>query len=154
MTTTRLTPLFILLAILLILSIIGYITYSIVRDVTRNTRTKMEAKNVVFSRDGMKVGVKDLEDEEYRDRSQSVLVSMWNHTAFPAYKSRIWNMTKPTNWSEEEQKSRFWEVAGDVADVAGNVSAGVSGRLAGWMGGRGWEEGLVLWRERGRRISK
>ncbi|RAK99809.1 uncharacterized protein BO80DRAFT_318772, partial [Aspergillus ibericus CBS 121593] len=93
--TTRLTPLFILFGILLILSIIGYITYSIIRDVTRNTKSKMEEKNVVFSRDGMKVGVK-LEDEEYLDRSQSLLVSMWNHTAFPAYKSRIWDMTKPT----------------------------------------------------------
>ncbi|OOF89892.1 hypothetical protein ASPCADRAFT_21503, partial [Aspergillus carbonarius ITEM 5010] len=116
---TRLTPLFILFAILLVLGIIGYVIYSIVQDVTRTTRTKMEEKNVVFSRDGMKVGVKELEEEEYKDRSQSVLVNMWNHTAFPAYKSRLWDMTKPTNWSEEEQKSRFWEVAGDVADVAG-----------------------------------
>ncbi|PYI07453.1 hypothetical protein BO78DRAFT_469088 [Aspergillus sclerotiicarbonarius CBS 121057] len=137
--TTRLTPLFILFGVLLVLGVIAYIVYSIVQDVTRNTRSKMEEKNVVFSRDGLKVGVK-LEDEEVQDRSQSLLVSMWNHTAFPAYKSRIWDMTKPTNWSQEEQKSRLWEVAGDVADVAGNVSAGVSARLASWTGGRGTDE--------------
>ncbi|PYH87951.1 hypothetical protein BO71DRAFT_404224 [Aspergillus ellipticus CBS 707.79] len=104
--STRLTPLFILLGVLLVLGTVAYIVYSIVQDVTRNTRSKMEKKNVMFTRDGMTVGVKELEEEEYMDRSQSVLVNMWNHTSFPAYKSRLWNMTKPTNWGEENRKGK------------------------------------------------
>lgn len=67
---TRLYPLFILLFVLLILGTIFYITYSIIQDVKRNTRSKMEKKNVTFSRDGVTVGVKELKDEDYLDRSQ------------------------------------------------------------------------------------
>jgi len=61
----------------------------------------------------MKVNVKEIKDEAYKDRTQrwvsstylgvfksflpdltwsSVLVNMWNHTSFPAYKSRLWDM--------------------------------------------------------------
>lgn len=67
---TRLYPLFILLFVLLILGTIFYITYSIIQDVKRNTRSKMEKKNVTFSRDGVTVGVKEMKDEDYLDRSQ------------------------------------------------------------------------------------
>ncbi|BCS03438.1 uncharacterized protein AKAW2_70316A [Aspergillus luchuensis] len=124
---TRLYPLFILLFVLLILGTIFYITYSIIQDVKRNTRSKMEKKNVTFSRDGVTVGVKELKDEDYLDRSQSILVSMWNHTSFPAYKSRLWNMTKPTNWNEngaggssdDGLRDRFWSAAGKVGEWAG-----------------------------------
>ncbi|GKZ30398.1 hypothetical protein AbraIFM66950_008968 [Aspergillus brasiliensis] len=124
---TRLYPLFILLFVLLILSIIFYVTYSIIQDVKRNTRSKMEKKNVTFSRDGVTVGVKELKDEDYLDRSQSILVNMWNHTSFPAYKSRLWDMTKPTNWNEngaaagsdEGLRGRFWSAAGRVSEWAG-----------------------------------
>lgn len=72
----------------------------------------MEKRNVMFTKDGMTVGVKELKEEDYVDRSQrlvppplqsdeemkakltldSILVNMWNHTSFPAYKSRLWNM--------------------------------------------------------------
>lgn len=38
---------------------------------------KMEKKNVSFTKDGMKVGVKDVQNEEYADRTQSVLVKAW-----------------------------------------------------------------------------
>lgn len=150
---TRLYPLFILLFVLLILGTIFYITYSIIQDVKRNTRSKMEKKNVTFSRDGVTVGVKELKDEDYLDRSQryiyipflnilypllvlklimcflfvySILVSMWNHTSFPAYKSRLWDMTKPTNWNEngaggsdDGLRDRFWSAAGKVGEWAG-----------------------------------
>ncbi|PWY92587.1 hypothetical protein BO70DRAFT_357718 [Aspergillus heteromorphus CBS 117.55] len=103
---TRLTPLFVLLGVLLVLGVIGYIVYSIVQDVSRTTRSKMEKKNVMLTRDGMTVGVKELQEEEYMDRSQNVLVNIWNHSSFPAYKSRLWNMTKPTNWAEESRKEK------------------------------------------------
>ncbi|KAJ5723281.1 hypothetical protein N7488_001316 [Penicillium malachiteum] len=86
-------PLALLLLFVAVLAAVGYVAYSIVQDVSKNTREKMERKHVVFSKDGMKVEVKEIKDEEYKDRSQSVLVNMWNHTSFPAYKSRLWDMT-------------------------------------------------------------
>ncbi|OJJ39122.1 hypothetical protein ASPWEDRAFT_36847 [Aspergillus wentii DTO 134E9] len=88
----------------------------------------------MFTKDGMTVGVKELKDEDYKDRSQrlvyfspltlgwmrgwcgvlgfvdwangsySVLVNMWNHTSFPAYKSRLWNMTGSSDEQEVERR--------------------------------------------------
>ncbi|KAE8375953.1 hypothetical protein BDV26DRAFT_266714 [Aspergillus bertholletiae] len=101
-----LIPLIILLVVVTVLAVVGYIAWSVVQEVTRNTKTKMEKKNVVWTKDGMKVGVKELNDEDYKDRSQSVLVNMWNHTSFPAYKSRLWNMTQPTAGVQEVEKRK------------------------------------------------
>ncbi|GAB7352613.1 hypothetical protein MBLNU459_g2990t2 [Dothideomycetes sp. NU459] len=56
----------------------------------RGKRT-MEKKNVSFSKDGMKVGVKEIKDEDYTDKTQSYFVKAWNYSSFPAYKSRLWN---------------------------------------------------------------
>lgn len=42
---------------------------------SKNTREKMEGRNVVFSKEGLKVGVKELRDEDYRDRSQRFVFS-------------------------------------------------------------------------------
>ena len=38
----------------------------------------MEKKNVVFSKDGAKVGVKELSAEKYTDRTQKAFVKTWN----------------------------------------------------------------------------
>lgn len=38
----------------------------------------MEKKNVVFSKDGAKVGVKELTAEKYTDRTQKAFVKTWN----------------------------------------------------------------------------
>ena len=51
----------------------------------------LEKKNVVFTKDGMKVGVKEIVDEDYAAKQQSYLVQAWNYSSFPAYKSRFWN---------------------------------------------------------------
>ena len=76
----------------------------------------MEKKNIHVTKDGMKVGVKEVKTEDYEDKTQkyeiscpnhprlfsgflgqlanmcySVLVKAWNHASFPGYKSRIWN---------------------------------------------------------------
>lgn len=37
----------------------------------------MGKKNVVFTKDGLKVGVKSVETENYVDKTQSVLVKAW-----------------------------------------------------------------------------
>ncbi|KAJ5287505.1 hypothetical protein N7478_003191, partial [Penicillium angulare] len=92
MAVKNLLPLFFLVVFVGILAGVGYVVYSIVQDVSKNTKEKMERKHMVFSKDGMKVRVKEIKDEEYKDRSQSVLVNIWNHTSFPAYKSRLWDM--------------------------------------------------------------
>ncbi|KAL3475007.1 hypothetical protein BJX99DRAFT_230355 [Aspergillus californicus] len=91
--TNRLLPLIILLIVVVILAVVGYIAYSIVQEVSNKTKNSMEKRNVMFTKDGMKVGVREVKEEDYVDRSQSVLVNMWNHTSFPAYKSRLWDMT-------------------------------------------------------------
>ncbi|ODM19112.1 hypothetical protein SI65_05729 [Aspergillus cristatus] len=92
MTRASLLPLVILFVVIAVLAVVGFIVYSIVQEVTNTTREKMEKRNVIFTKDGMTVGVKELKEEDYVDRSQSILVNMWNHTSFPAYKSRLWNM--------------------------------------------------------------
>ena len=38
----------------------------------------MEKKNVVFSKDGAKVAVKEVKAEDYADRTQRAFVKTWN----------------------------------------------------------------------------
>ncbi|KAJ5141411.1 hypothetical protein N7526_002406 [Penicillium atrosanguineum] len=97
-------PLVLLLLFVAIVAGVGYVVYTIVQDVSKNTRAKMEKKNMVFSKDGMKVQVKEVKDEAYKDRTQSVLVNMWNHTSFPAYKSRLWDMSGAEQKNGDKRK--------------------------------------------------
>jgi hypothetical protein len=39
---------------------------------------KMEKKNVVFTKDGARVGVKEVRAEDYADRTQRAFVKTWN----------------------------------------------------------------------------
>ena len=51
------------------------------------------------------------EREKKKDRGlqlSSVLVNMWNHTSFPAYKSRLWNMTGSTDDQDGAEKRKPW----------------------------------------------
>lgn len=41
-------------------------------------KEQMGSKNVVFTKDGLRVGVKHVENEEYVDRTQSWVVKAWN----------------------------------------------------------------------------
>lgn len=122
----RILPLIILLVVVAIIAVVGYIAYSIAQDVSKTTREKMEKKHLVFSKDGMKIGVKEVDFEKEHDRTQrcvyltartsyfiglitdqltsSVLVNIWNHTSFPAYKSRFWNMAGPAEDTSVEQR--------------------------------------------------
>lgn len=38
----------------------------------------MEKKNVVFTKDGAKVAVKEVKTEDYADRTQKAFVKTWN----------------------------------------------------------------------------
>ncbi|KAJ5648302.1 hypothetical protein N7490_004674 [Penicillium lividum] len=106
----KVVPLVLLLLFVAILAAVGFAVYSVLQDVKKNTHAEMQRKNVVFSKDGMKVNMKEIDDENYKDRTQSVLYNMWNHTSFPAYKSRLWNTTgTSTSKSEggaEKRQSR------------------------------------------------
>lgn len=70
----NLVPLILLLVFVTVLAVVGYVVYSIVQDVSKNTREKMERKHMVFTKDGMKVQVKEIKDEAYKDRTQRLVV--------------------------------------------------------------------------------
>ncbi len=67
---SNILPLVLLLLFVAVVAVVGYIVYTIVQDVSKNTRKKMERKNIAFTKDGMKVQVKELQDEQYKDRTQ------------------------------------------------------------------------------------
>ncbi|KAL3489088.1 hypothetical protein BJX62DRAFT_210246 [Aspergillus germanicus] len=66
----RLIPLAILIVVVIVIAVVGFIAYSIIQEVSNKTKTKMEKRNVMFTKDGMKVGVREVKEEEYVDRSQ------------------------------------------------------------------------------------
>jgi hypothetical protein len=55
----------------------------------------MQAKNIVFTKDGLKVGIKEVKNESYVDATQGFLVKAWNLSTWPGYKSRLWNKQNP-----------------------------------------------------------
>jgi len=95
----NLIPLIVLLVFVAGFAFVGYQMYLWTNDLANQGKSHMEKKNVSFSKDGMKVGVKEMSEEEYADRTQSVLVNTWNQSSFPAYKSRLWN-------KEEQAKNK------------------------------------------------
>ena len=65
-----LTPLLILFTIIGIFGFIGYVTYMVTNDIADKTSQKMQKKNIVVTKDGMKVGVKEIREESYVDTTQ------------------------------------------------------------------------------------
>jgi hypothetical protein len=57
---------------------IGYQIYVSVNKIREKASERMSNKNVVFTRDGMKVGVKDIKNESYVDATQGWVVKAWN----------------------------------------------------------------------------
>jgi hypothetical protein len=71
---------------------VGYHLYLTFLAISDASSKKMQSKNVVFTKDGLKVGVKEVRNESYVDQTQSLLVKAWNLSSWPAYKSRLgWN---------------------------------------------------------------
>lgn len=81
--------LIILVIVLGIAVAIGVIAYQIANDITDKTKQKMEKKNITFSREGVKVGVKQVSSEQVADSTQSVLMKVWSSAAWPGYKSKL-----------------------------------------------------------------
>ncbi|KAJ5643784.1 uncharacterized protein N7484_006291 [Penicillium longicatenatum] len=120
----KVIPLILLLLFVAIVAFVGYAVWTVVLDVKKNTRAEMERKHVSFSRDGMKVSMKEINDESYKDRTQSVLVNMWNHTSFPAYKSRLWDMTGSSGSSTEngaEKRKPYVSLVGFFLEFARGI---------------------------------
>ncbi len=60
---------------------IGFVLYHVYLSVTKMGETasqKMGKKNVVLTKDGMRVGVKNVRNEKYVDKTQSYVVKAWN----------------------------------------------------------------------------
>ncbi|KAK5326859.1 hypothetical protein LTR70_001873 [Exophiala xenobiotica] len=56
----------------------------------------MEKKNVSFSKDGLKVGVKEVSAEQVGDSTQNVFMKAWNASEWPAYQSKMgWGAASP-----------------------------------------------------------
>ncbi|KAL2014032.1 hypothetical protein VTN00DRAFT_1557 [Thermoascus crustaceus] len=102
MSLCNLVPLFILFVVVGVMAFIGFVVYGIVQGVSSATRERMEKRHILITKDGVTVNVKELNDEDYVDRSQSVLVSIWNHSSFPAYKNRWWSRRSS---DKEDKKS-------------------------------------------------
>lgn len=72
-----LVPLILLLVFVGILAAVVFVAYSIMQDVGKNTREKMERKHIALTKDGMKVQVKEVKDEAYKDRTQRCVDVPW-----------------------------------------------------------------------------
>lgn len=78
-------------------SFVAYQIWVVVNDIGDATTKKMEKKNIVLTKDGVKVGVKEVRNEEYVDKTQSVLMKAWNMSSWPGYNSKLWNTEGPND---------------------------------------------------------
>ena len=73
---SNLVPLIILFLVLAVLAAVGFVAYSIANDVSSKTRQKMEKRNISFSKDGMKVGVRKVTSEQQQDSTQKYILAV------------------------------------------------------------------------------
>jgi hypothetical protein len=71
-------PLVVLLLFLAGAAFVGYQIYVGISKINKQARDQMAKKNVVFTKDGLRVGVKHVEQEKYVDATQSWVVKAWN----------------------------------------------------------------------------
>ncbi|KAI9799666.1 MAG: hypothetical protein M1826_005441 [Phylliscum demangeonii] len=88
---SKLLPLLVLLTVLGAFAFVGYHVWSMAHGVAHATGKKLEKKDVYLSRDGVKVGVKEVQNERYVDQTQGVLVKAWNLARTSPLKSRSGN---------------------------------------------------------------
>lgn len=67
---SKVVPLAIFFIVLGVAAFIGYAIYTIATDVAEKTSKKMEKKNISFGKEGMKIGVKEVRNENYVDQTQ------------------------------------------------------------------------------------
>jgi len=76
----------VLVVVLAVLGVVGFVAYSIANEVKNKTKEKLEKKNVSFSKEGMKVAVKPVSQEQQESQAQSVLTKVWSNASTPNYK--------------------------------------------------------------------
>ncbi|KAG7433719.1 hypothetical protein FoTM2_002198 [Fusarium oxysporum f. sp. vasinfectum] len=75
---SQVLPLIIVFALLSVGGWVGYQVYISVAKMSDAASERMGKKNVVFTKDGVKVGVKQIKNENYVDATQSWFVKAWN----------------------------------------------------------------------------
>ncbi|KAK8069241.1 hypothetical protein PG994_005857 [Apiospora phragmitis] len=75
------SPLFVLFLFVGGAVFVGYHIWASVGKIQQTATDRMARKNVVFTKDGMRVGVKHVEQERYVDATQSWFVKAWNMAA-------------------------------------------------------------------------
>ena len=67
---SKVVPLVLFFVVLTVAAFVGYVVYTIASDVAEKASKKMEKKNISFGKDGMKIGVKEIGNENYVDQTQ------------------------------------------------------------------------------------
>ncbi|KAK7738615.1 hypothetical protein SLS62_011349 [Diatrype stigma] len=73
----QLIPLVIALIFVAGLAFVGYQIYVSVVKIRSSTEQRLARHNMVFTKDGMRVGVKHIQQENYVDSTQSWVVKAW-----------------------------------------------------------------------------
>ncbi|TGJ84013.1 hypothetical protein E0Z10_g4766 [Xylaria hypoxylon] len=77
-TDSQIIPLILLLLVVAGIGFVGYQVYIGATKIRENAENRFASRNVVFTKDGVKVGVKNIENERYVDATQSWVVKAWN----------------------------------------------------------------------------
>ena len=75
---SKVVPLLVFFLVLTVAAFIGYVVYTIATDVAEKTSKKMEKKNISFGKEGMKIGVKEVRNENYVDQTQRYGGGRWD----------------------------------------------------------------------------
>ncbi|KAK4452096.1 hypothetical protein QBC34DRAFT_399169 [Podospora aff. communis PSN243] len=77
-TIGQILPLLVTLIFVGGLAFVLYQIYDSLLKIKSQAKKQMGTKNVVFTKDGVRVGVKHVETEAYVDRTQSWVIKAWN----------------------------------------------------------------------------
>ena len=67
---SKVVPLLIFFIVVVAAAFIGYVVYTIATDIAEKTSKKMEKKNISLGKEGMRIGVKEVRNENYVDQTQ------------------------------------------------------------------------------------
>lgn len=76
--SSQLIPLLVFFALAAGVAWVGYQIYLSVSQMKGNVSQRMDKKNVVFTKDGLRVGVKHVQEEGEVDATQRYFVNAWN----------------------------------------------------------------------------
>ncbi|EHK43687.1 hypothetical protein TRIATDRAFT_309084 [Trichoderma atroviride IMI 206040] len=74
----QVVPLVIAIALISGIAWVLYQVYLSFTKIRESASERMGKKNVVFTKDGMRVGVRQMQNEKYVDKTQSYVVKAWN----------------------------------------------------------------------------